>query len=104
MIKNSVSVDQLRTNLSQLIGQVMYGNDKVIIKKYNREAAVLLSLDEYEKLVDPTKRFTPQDWQKKFSLMDKIKKRVPKNNQESLAADIEQAIVEVRAQKKAKRN
>ncbi len=46
MITNSVSIEEFRSNLAELIGRVMYGKDKIVIKKYNREAAILLSLDE----------------------------------------------------------
>ncbi|MDP2672125.1 MAG: type II toxin-antitoxin system prevent-host-death family antitoxin [Candidatus Daviesbacteria bacterium] len=34
----------------------MYGQTRVVIKKYNRDAAVLLSVEEYERLVNPAKR------------------------------------------------
>lgn len=78
----------------------MYGKDKIIIKKYNREAAILLSLDEYEKLVDPTKRFTKKEWAKKFAVIDKIRDRIPPQEQEKLEEDITRAVQEVRAEKR----
>lgn len=58
MLNNSVSIDEFRSNLAELIGRVMYGSNIIIIKKYNREAAVVLSVEEYEKLLDPTKRLS----------------------------------------------
>ena len=51
----AISIDELRTNLSEIIGRVMYGRDRVIIKKYNRQAAVLMGMDEYRHFIDSTK-------------------------------------------------
>ena len=84
MINNAVSIDELRSNLSEFIGRVMYGKDRVIIKKYNREAAVLLSLDEYEKLMDPTKRLSKSQWGKAVQKLDGIRAKIPKVDQEIL--------------------
>lgn len=101
-MKNIVSVDELRTNLAELIGRVMYGKDRIVIKKYNRDAAVLMSIDEYEKLVDPAKRFSKSKWDSKFALIDKIKERIPKVDQDVLEFEIANAIKEVRAAKRKK--
>ena len=100
MLTNSVSIDEFRSNLAELMGRVMYGRDKIVIKKYNREAAVLLSLDEYEKLVDPTKRFSKEEWIAKFALLDEIKQRIPAQDQEALQKDIDDAVITVRAERR----
>lgn len=99
---NQVSIDELRTNLSEIIGSVMYGNNQVIVKKYNREAAVIISKAEYERLRDPTKRFTQSEWQAKFKIFDKIKNRIPEIEQDKLEREILRAVKEVRAEKKQK--
>lgn len=99
-MKSVVSIDEFRTNLAELIGRVMYGRDRVVIKKYNRDAAVLLSVDEYEKLVDPAKRFSKSEWNSRFALIDKIKERIPEVDQEILETEIIRAIKEVRAAKR----
>src|SRR3989344_1111761 len=99
MINNSVSIDEFRSNLAELMGKVMYGQNRVMIKKYNREAAILLSVDEYEKLIDPTKRFTKKEWAKKFAVIDRIRDRIPAQDQESLKKDVARAVQEVRAEK-----
>ncbi len=99
-MKSVVSIDELRTNLAELIGRVMYGRDMVVIKKYNRDAAVLLSVEEYEKLVDPAKRFSKKQWKSKFALMDKIRERIPENKQDVLEAEIAKAVRAVRAAKR----
>lgn len=100
-MKNVVSIDELRTNLAELIGRVMYGRDRVVIKKYNRDAAVLLSIEEYEKLADPAKRFSKKQWENKFALMGKIKERIPEADQKVLEDEIANAVKEVRAAKRS---
>lgn len=100
MIKNSVSVDEFRSNLATILGRVMYGKDKIIIKKYNREAAILLSLDEYEQITDPTKRFSKKEWEDKFAIIDKIRERIPDIDPQVLQREIDEAIKEVRAEKR----
>lgn len=100
MIKNTVSIEEFRVNLADLVGRVMYGKDRVIIKKYNRDAAILLSVEEYQRLIDPTKRFTKEEWNKKFAVLDKIRNRIPEYDQELLEKAIDEAVREVRAEKK----
>lgn len=100
MLKNTVSIEEFRVNLADLVGRVMYGKDRVIIKKYNRDAAVLLSMDDYERLIDPTKRFTKEEWNKKFAIIDKIRERIPEQDQKLLEQEIDEAVREVRAEKK----
>lgn len=100
MINTSVSVDEFRSNLATILGRVMYGKDKIIIKKYNREAAVLLSLDEYEKITDPTKRFSNKEWKDKFAIIDKIRERIPDIDPQVLQREIDEAIKEIRAEKR----
>jgi|SRR3989344_6714895 len=97
-----VSIDELRSNLADIIGRVMYGKDKIVVKKYNRDAAVILSFDEYEKLVDPSKRFTKKQWEAKFKVFEDIQKRIPLDEQENLEKDIARAIKEVRSEEKQK--
>ncbi|MBI2028832.1 type II toxin-antitoxin system Phd/YefM family antitoxin [Candidatus Gottesmanbacteria bacterium] len=100
MNKTQVSIDELRTNLAEIIGRVMYGNSQVVVKKYNREAAVIISKEEYEMLKDPTKRLTRKEWEKMFKTIDKIRDRIPVKDQKKLEAEIDRAVREVRAEKK----
>lgn len=101
-MKNIVSIDELRTNLAELIGRVMYGKNRIVIKKYNREAAILLSIDEYEKLVDPTKRLTKDRWRNKFKTIDEIRDSIPEIDQTVLEKKIAKAIKSVREKRRAK--
>jgi len=49
---NAVSIDELRSNLADIVNRVTYAKDRIVVKKHNRDVALIISLDEYEKLVD----------------------------------------------------
>ncbi|OGH38540.1 hypothetical protein A3F59_02020 [Candidatus Roizmanbacteria bacterium RIFCSPHIGHO2_12_FULL_38_13] len=100
MIKNSVSIEEFRVNLADLVGRVMYGKDRVVIKKYNRNAAILLSVEDYEKLLDPTKRLTKSQWDKAVQNLDAIRADIPKAHPEEIQKEVNQTILEVRDEKK----
>lgn len=97
---NQVSIDDLRTNLSEIIGRVMYGQQKIVVKKYNRNAAIILSQQEYESLLDPTKRLSQQEWDAQFSQMDSIQKTFEDLEPEEIQQMVNQAVDEVRSSKK----
>lgn len=101
MINNSVSIDELRSNLADIVNRVTYAKDRIVVKKYNRAAAIIISLDEYEKLMDPTKRLSESQWQEKFKKLDKIRAKIPKVNPQKLDKAIDEAVAEVRAEKRA---
>lgn len=62
----------------------MYRNDRVIIKKYNRDAAVLLSVEDYEKLLDPTKRLSKSQWDESVQKLESIRADIPETDPEEI--------------------
>lgn len=99
---NTVSIDELRSNLADIVNRVTYAKDRIVVKKYNRDAAILISVDEYEKLVDPTKRLSESEWQESFKRLDEIRAKMPKVDPDELDKEIDKAVEEVRAEKRAK--
>lgn len=99
---NPVSIDELRSNLADIINRVTYANDRVVVKKYNRDAAVIISLDEYEKLMDPIKRLSKTEWNEHVRRLDSLRSRIPANDPDELDREIDKAVKEVRAEKRAK--
>lgn len=96
---STVSIDELRSNLADIVNRVTYAQDKVVVKKYNRKAAVLISVDEYEKLLDPRKRFSSkEDWDKLFKLTDHVRNRMSAEVQKKLEKIINEEIKAVRVQ------
>ncbi len=102
MINSTVSVDEFRSNLAQLIGRVMYGRSRVMIKKYNRDAAVLLSVDDYEKLLDPTKRLSKNEWDEAVEKLEAVRNNIPEVNPVVIEEEVKQAVQNVRGKKSDK--
>ena len=50
-----------------------------------------------ERLQDPTKRFTKEEWQKKFAVFDTIRDQITPEDEEKLDQAIDRAVQEVRA-------
>ncbi len=102
-MKAIVSLDEFRKNLSDIIGKVMYGNQIVLVQKYNRTGVVVISEKEYESLKDPRKRFTSkEDWGKLFTMIDKVRERMSTKEQEQLEKIIDEEVQAVRAKKHQK--
>ena len=97
MLKNTVSIEEFRVNLADLVGRVMYGKDRVIIKKYNRDAAVLLGVEDYEKLLDPTKRLSKTQWNDAVQKLDSIRADIPEADPDEVQKEVDEAVREVRA-------
>lgn len=96
-----VSLDEFRKNLSDIAGKVMYGNQTIIVQKHNKIGLVVISEKEYESLKDPRKRFSSkEDWDKLFTLTEKIRNRMPLTDQKELEEVIAEEVKAVRAQKK----
>lgn len=97
----SISLDDFRKNLSDVVAQVMYGRQTVRVRKHNKMGVVVISEQEYESLRDPRKRFSSKnDWDKLFVLTDKVRNRMSKKDQEELEKIISHEVKAVRAQKK----
>lgn len=99
---NAVSIDELRSNLADIVNRVSYGNDRVVVKKHNREVALIISLDEYEKIMDPTKRLSEKEWADSVKKLDEIRNKIPRVDPDEMEKAIDEAVREVRAEKKAK--
>jgi PHD/YefM family antitoxin component YafN of YafNO toxin-antitoxin module len=101
-MKTQVSFDELRKNLTTIAGQVMYGDKTVYVRRYNREGMVLMSESEYErleKLLNPRKRFTTEEWEKGFMLMDKMRKNTRKYPVSEVEKTIDEAVKSFRQKK-----
>lgn len=98
-MKATVSLDEFRKNLSDIVGRVMYGNQTVLVQKHNRTGVVVISEREYESLKDPRKRFTSkEEWDKLFILTDKVRNRMSATDQKELEKIIDEEVAVTRAQ------
>lgn len=97
-MKATVSLDEFRRNLSDIVARVMYGDQTVIVQKHNKSGVIVISEQEYEKLRDPRKRFSSKaEWDRLFVIMDKIRARTPKLDLKKLEKIIDEEVKAVRA-------
>src|SRR3989344_6402704 len=97
----SVSIEELRSNLADIINRVTYAKDRVVVKKYNKEAAIMISLDEYERLLDPTKRLSKSQWNKHVKKLDSIRSKIPPaQDPEELDRIIDEEVEAIREEKR----
>lgn len=99
-MSQTLSLKKVREELSELIARVAYGEQKVVITRFGKPVAALVNYSDYEKIMNPFKRFSKEEWQKGFTLMDKMRKNTRKYPPEKVADTIEKVVKEVRQQKR----
>ena len=92
----------VRDQLSDLVSRVAYGDQKVVITKFGKPVAALVTFEDYEKIMDPAKRFTKEEWDQGFSLMDKARVNTKNYSKEEVEQAIDEAVSEVRKSKRDK--
>ena len=93
-------MDEFRKNLSDVVGQVIYGNQIIHVRKHNRMGIVVMSEEEFENLKDPRKRFsTKADWEELFILTDKIRNRMSSKDNIKLEKVVREELKAVRAKR-----
>lgn len=90
----------VRDQLSDLVSRVAYGDQKIVITKFGKPVAALVTFEDYEKIMNPAKRFIKKEWDKGFSLMDKARTNTKKYPQKEVEKTIDKAVSEVRKSKR----
>lgn len=99
MIKQTISLKDIRSQLSELIAKVAYGRQNVVITRFGKPVATLINFEDYERMMNPRKRFSEKEWEKGFLLFDKVRKNTKKYSQKKVVKAINEAVAEVRAEK-----
>lgn len=101
-MNQTLPLKYVREQLSDLVSRVAYGDQKVVITKFGKPVAALVTFEDYEKIMNPAKRFSKAEWNKGFEFIDKARmasKNVPEEETQTI---IEKAIKEVRRTKNVK--
>lgn len=98
-MSQTLPLKNVREQLSDLVSKVAYGDQKVVITKFGKPVAALVTFNDYKKIMDPAKRYTKEEWDKGFSLMDKARANTKKYPQNEVKQAINQAVREVRRSK-----
>lgn len=99
-MNQTLPLREVRDQLSDLVSRVAYGDQKVVITKFGKPVAALVTFEDYERIMNPAKRFTKEEWEKGFSLMDKARANTKKYPQEEVEQAIDGAVSEVRQSKR----
>ena len=95
-MRKEVSATELHQKLSELLDGVYRNGDRLIVKRADTPLAAIVPIEVYQEMV--------QQREQAFSVLDRIWEKVPVVSEEEAQVDIEQAIVEARAEKTRKRS
>lgn len=84
-----VSTREARNNLSDLLGNVHYGNQIVIIERSGKPMVAVIPVAMYEQLV--------AEREARFQVLDRIRSRLPDLPAEEVERDVTEAITAVRS-------
>ncbi|MBI2455941.1 MAG: type II toxin-antitoxin system Phd/YefM family antitoxin [candidate division NC10 bacterium] len=93
MVKR-MSAKEARERFAELLGQVHYGKDTVIVEKQGKPVAAVISMEEY-------KRFTEARTEP-FRVLDRIWARNRSADPAQVQADVDAARAEVRGRSRGK--
>lgn len=95
----TLPLKNVRDQLSDLISRVAYGDQKVVITKFGKPVAALVTFEDYEKIINPAKRFTKEEWENGFEFIDKARKASINVSNKKAQRIIAEAIRDVRKNK-----
>ena len=95
-MKKEVSAAELHQRLGELLDGVYHNGDRLIVKRADTPLAAIVPIGAYEDML--------QQREQAFAILDRIWEKVPTVSEKEADTDIEQAIVEARAEKTSKRN
>ncbi len=99
-MNQTLPLKNVRAQLSDLISRVAYGNQKVVITKFGKPVAALVTFEDYEKIMNPAKRFAKDEWEKGFTLMDKARINAKKFPQKKVEQAIKNTINQIKQSKR----
>lgn len=96
-----ISLKDIRDQLSEYINQVAYGRSQVVVTRFGKPKAAIISYDDYERVMNPRARFSQKEWGEGFAVFDKIQKRVKRIDSKEIEKAVSKATSEVRKTKSA---
>ena len=85
----SIGAREARNNFSQIMGEVHYGNQSVIVNRSGRPMVAIIPVQEYQQLV--------AERELRFQVLDAIRDRMPNVLAEEVEQDVADAVAAVRA-------
>jgi len=92
----TISAQNVRNKFAEVLNTAIYGSTSVIITRFNKPQAVIISFKEYERLMNPYSRFAPEEWEKGFEVFDQVRAKNKKVSLSEIEKGVKQAIRAVR--------
>lgn len=96
----TVSAQDVRNKFAEVLNTAVYGSTNIVITRFNKPQAVIMSYKEYERLMNPRLRFTAKEWEKGFKVFDRIRAKNKNVPLKEIEKGVEEAIAEVRRRKR----
>jgi len=87
MVK-TMGAREARNNFSQLLGQVHFGGQVVIVERFGRPMVTIIPLKDYQRLI--------AEREARFQVLDEIRQRLPDLPVEEVEQDVAEAVAAVR--------
>ena len=84
-----ISSREARNKFADLMGNVHYGGEEVIVERSGRPMAAVIPVDTYERLVEERRA--------RFEVLDRIRSRLPDVSPKEIERDVAQAVKKVRS-------
>jgi len=84
-----VGAREARSNFAQLMGEVHYGGQIVIVNRSGRPMVAMISVQEYQRIVS--------EREARFRVLDEIRSRMPNIPVGEIEQDVAEAVTAVRA-------
>jgi len=89
LVVKTMGAREARNNFSQLLGQVHFGGQVVIVERFGRPMVAVIPLEDYQQLI--------AEREARFQVLDEIRQRLPDLSVEEVERDVAEAIAAVRA-------
>jgi len=96
----TIAAQDARNKFAEVLNTAIYGSTNVIVTRFNKPQAVIISYREYERLMNPRSRFTPDEWDKGFKVFDRIRAKNKSIASSQIEKGIRQAVKAVRRDKR----
>ena len=88
MVKR-MSAKEARGRFAEVLGQVQYGKDTVIIEKQGKAVVAVIDMDRYERLM--------KAWDEPFQALDRIRAKNRDKDPAQVQKNVAAALAEIRA-------
>lgn len=95
-----VSAQDARNKFSEILNTAVFGKKNIVITRFDKPQAVLMDYAEYERLMNPRKRFTAKEWETGFRVFDRIRARNKNKRTKQLEKAVDEAVKKVRDEKR----